>query len=221
VALNDGEGADIIREVFDELDWAQNVDAHSIGVHYRDGVVTLTGVVSNETARAAARDAVFRCRAVHTLDDQLSVSGVAPPDPANTEIAIRVDRALECSGVPLHALHAEVRDHVVTVSGRVEWTYERNAIRRCLEDLAVARFVLDRVELVRRPSQDVTVGLVRAALDKYPDTDGDVVHVGMLESGVTLTGIVQSTEQREGVEQAAWSAPHVTSVINQLVVRPL
>lgn len=218
--LKDLDRADIVAKVFNELDWATDVDAHRIAIHFREGVVTLTGVVANELSRIAARDAAFRVPEVRTIDDQVAV-GASASDPANTEISLRVERALAASGIARGQLRAEVRDHIVTISGRVDWGYERDAACRCVEDLLGVRYVVNRLHLVKRPSPDVTMGLIRAELARNALVDADIIHVSILDSDITLTGLVQSAIESQEAEHAAWSSPHVSSVHNLLTVRPL
>jgi osmotically-inducible protein OsmY len=217
----DIDRADLIGRVFDELDWAQDVDARAIVIHCRDGVVTLTGTIGDDTGRRAARDAAFRVSGVRTLDDQLSLDAGANSDPANTEIALRVERALATSGIPRALLRTDVHDHIVTLTGQVDWGYEREELRRCVEMLLGVRYVINRLTVVRRPSPDVTMGLIREELAHNPLVDADVVHVSILDSEVTLSGIVQSDTERREAEHAAWTSPHVARVHNLLEVRPL
>lgn len=213
-ALNDP-----IAHVFDQLNWTSDVNAHSIVITASGGVVTLSGTVTDARSRAAASEAALRTRDVRTIDNQITVGVAAPPDPLNTAIAREVETALQSSDVPRAHLRAEVSDRIVTLSGSVDWGYEREQASRCLQGVPEMRELVNRVGLVRRPNANVTMGLIRRALPS--NTLADVVHVSVLDSEVTITGIVQSEDERVDAERAAWSSPHVSNVHNQLKVRPL
>ncbi|HXJ89940.1 MAG TPA: BON domain-containing protein, partial [Candidatus Binatia bacterium] len=52
------------RDVMDELQFEPTVDASNIGVIAKDGIVTLTGKVSNYAAKYAASEAAERVTGV-------------------------------------------------------------------------------------------------------------------------------------------------------------
>jgi osmotically-inducible protein OsmY len=81
--------------------------------------------------------------------------------------------------------------------------------------------IVDRLVLVRRPSADVTMGLIHWALASEPRADAVVIHVSILENDITLTGVVQTDEQRRLAERAAWAVPHVVRVYDYLSALPL
>jgi osmotically-inducible protein OsmY len=46
------------------------------------------------------------------------------------------------------------------------------------------------------------------------------VKVSVQGSKVTLTGTVRTWAERDAARQAAWSAPGITEVVNEITVRP-
>lgn len=214
-------GADVLSSAFDELDWAEGVDAHSITITRSGTVVTISGSVADSRARNAATAAILRTRELGTLDNQLTVGPARPVDAKNTRIAQVVESTLLRTRAFRGRLRAEVSDHVVTLSGTVDWEHEREAVCRSLDGVADVHHVVDRIHTERRPSPDITTGLVQRALASGDAPTADVVHVSILDSEVTLTGLVQSAADRSDAEHAAWSSPHVTAVHNNLTIRPL
>jgi osmotically-inducible protein OsmY len=51
--------------------------------------------------------------------------------------------------------------------------------------------------------------------------DANKVNVGVINGEITLTGDVSSWSERDEAENAAWAAPGVTRVQNQLSVHTL
>ncbi len=64
---------DIRQAVLQELTWDPHVEELSIGVAVEDAVVTLMGVVSADSKRHAAEDAVRRVVGVRSVINQLEV----------------------------------------------------------------------------------------------------------------------------------------------------
>ena len=61
------------RDVMDELEFEPSVDASNIGVSAKDGIVTLTGKVSNYAEKYAASEATERVIGVKAVTDELKV----------------------------------------------------------------------------------------------------------------------------------------------------
>jgi osmotically-inducible protein OsmY len=58
------------RDVMDELEFEPSVDASNIGVSAKDGIVTLTGKVSNYAEKYAASEAAERVIGVKAVTDE-------------------------------------------------------------------------------------------------------------------------------------------------------
>lgn len=71
-----------------------------------------------------------------------------------------------------------------------------------------------------RPLPDELKRKIEDALVRSAETDAKRIVVEVHGSRVTLRGVVRSWAAREEAEAAAWSAPGVASVDNQIVVRP-
>lgn len=211
---------DIVASVYKELDWASDVDVHAVEISCVDGVVTLAGTMLSEDGRLAARDAAFIVPAVRTVDNQLSVAEAVAADPANTYIAHLVEDALALSGFARHLLRAEVRDHIVTLSGCVDWESQREDARRCVEDLLGVRHVINRLDVVHLPSTEATKERIREELIENALLDAEAIGVTMTDSEITLTGTVRSGAEKSEAEHAARTSPDVSAVHNFIEVRP-
>lgn len=209
---------DIQRSVQDELDWAPDVDAASIGVAVDDGSVTLSGEVPDLAGRIAAERAAFRVRGVTAVIDHLSVPSTSAWPVDEVEIAKRVDHALQAASDVPDAVKAVVHEHRVTLSGAVQWDYERRAAKRAVQYLRGVLYVDDQITLVDRPSAADAGERIMHAIVRNALIDAGNVQVAVLGNQVTLTGRVRSTAERRQANLAAWSSPHVTEVDDRIVV---
>jgi osmotically-inducible protein OsmY len=61
---------------------------------------------------------------------------------------------------------------------------------------------------------------IEEAFRRSAEIDADHVRVEASNSTITLKGDVRSWAERREAERAAWAAPGVTKVLNQLEIRP-
>ncbi|GAA5198264.1 BON domain-containing protein [Arthrobacter gyeryongensis] len=211
---------DLQQAVLNELDWTPEVDASHIGVAAMSGAVTLTGEVPTYSALLAARKAALRVRGVTALADELTVHYLGGPV-TDTDIAEAALSALRANAVvPEGAVTLEVRNHAITLTGNVDWNYEREAAAHAVEHLRGVRSVQNLITLKGRASAFDTKTRVKNAIARQAALDADRIVVAVDGTEVTLTGRVASWNERRAAGKAAWSSPHVSAVHNQLDVRP-
>jgi len=208
------------QEITDELNWTPTVTADRIGVSLSHGAVTLSGQVETFPEKDAAVRAAMRVRGVTAVADEITVlhSWSIPDD---TMIARDAIDAFERSVVvPSGAVQVRVSDHWVTLSGTVEWNYQRQAAHDAVAGLSGVSGVRNLIEL--KPSVVVSPAEAKAkittALGRNAQMDADRVRVAVSGTEVRLTGSVSSWAERRQAESAAWFAPGVTEVHNHIDV---
>ena len=138
----------------------------------------------------------------------------APPE-GDSDLAARVSGSLQRHLFVPNAVVAEAESGWITLSGHVKWQFQRDAARRVAAAVAGVRGVTDAITVRHdRVAQDV-----KTALLEDEEVDEALVQVDVRGDGtVTLTGAATSRTQREAAAWAAWRAPGVTHVVNQLIV---
>lgn len=205
--------------VEDELEWTPDVDAASIGVAVEEGTVTLSGEVDTYAERLAATRAALRVRGVRAVVDALTVHPRASWPVTETDIAKEVKRALDwASNVPTN-VKAEIHGHDVTLTGEVNWEYQRLAAKRAVQYLRGVATVNNLIVLRPRPSAADTEERIKTAIARNAQLDADSIHVTVAGTKVTLTGTVHSWAEKQQAAHAAWASPHVTQVDNRIMLR--
>ncbi|MCK2037221.1 BON domain-containing protein [Microbacterium sp. SSW1-49] len=209
---------DVQTLVTDELEWTPDVDSAGIGVAVEDGAVTLSGEVDTYAERLAAKRAAFRVRGVRAVVDNLTVHPRAPWPVTETDIAKEVERALERAANVPDTVHASIDHHNVTLTGEVDWDFQRKAAKRSVQYLRGVYTVNSMITLKARPSATDTSERITNALARHAQIDARNIHVKVDGGRVTLTGTVRSWAESHQAEDAAWSSPHVTDVDNRINV---
>lgn len=211
----------IKRDVLEELKWQPDIDETQIGVMVEEGIVTLTGTLDSFAKKLAAEKAVKKVAGVRGLAMDVQVLFGEALKRTDPEIARAVADALKWNAtVPEAQLKFKVEDGHVYLSGELEWGYQKyaaiNVIRHLLgvrevhaEDVAVA----PKIRVV-----DVRHKIVKA-LERLADVDATSVEVDVHGDTVFLKGSVRSVIEKEAAEHAAFRAPGVRRVINELKVR--
>jgi len=182
--------------------------------------VTLTGAVSSYAELCAARRAVERVADVKSVANELTVKIPKPFDRTDTEIAHAVVHSLGYDiQIPKDAVTSHVSNGWVTLEGEVAWRFQRDAAERCLRNLIGLRGVINNIKVTPAPVSTFDVSrTIKEALERRADRTADKITVKANGGVVTLWGSVPSFGDRRAAEGAAWSAPGVTEVHDELAV---
>ena len=211
--------SDIVAEL--NFDPAITTVATDIGVIVKDGVVTLTGHPASHAEKHAIERAAQRVRGVKALAIEMSVKLAPNFERTDADIALAAERALEWNVlVPDEAIRPMVENGWLTLSGRVEWEYQRRAAEVAVRNLLGVKGVTDLVEVKARFSPVDIEKKIKEALHRQADRDSEHIEVIVNGGQVTLRGRVRSWAERKAAQGAAWSAPGVASVVNNLLVEP-
>ena len=209
------------QDVIDELDFEPSVNAANIGVAVADGVVTLSGHVSSYAEKMAAEAATRRVKGVKAIAQEIEVRFPSDKKTGDDQIAKRaLDILAWNSMVPSDAIHVTVHNGWVTLTGQLDWQYQRNAAEEQVRKLTGVAGVINEIKLRAVVSSTDVRRKIEDALRRNAEIESGAVNVRVLDGGmVELTGNVHSWQERRVVENAAWSAAGVRSVRDQLSIR--
>ena len=209
------------KDVIDELRWEPRVNDAEIAVSAKDGVVTLTGSVETFAQKYVAERAVERVAGVRAVADDLKVKVFGLHERSDTEIAHAAINALRWdTEVPDEKLTVKVENGWVTLKGETEWNYQKTAAERDVRYLAGVKGISNLITVKPRASTTEVKANIEAALKRSAELDAKRITVETTAGKVTLKGVVRSWTERADAERAAWAAPGVKDVQDQLVVNP-
>lgn len=200
------------QRIEDEMSWDPSVPPGSIGVAVSDGAATLTGTVHSLSGRLAAVRAAKRVKGVRTIADDIVVQPVGLPARSDHDIAITIEHLLDWNTQVPENVRATVRDGVVALEGEVDWQYQRRAAERAVQHLSSVQHVVNNIMLKKAVSTRDIHHRITSALHRRADIDAHAITVDADGGEVWLKGTVSSWAERERAEAAAWAAPGVTTV---------
>jgi osmotically-inducible protein OsmY len=211
--------SEIQKDITEQLKWEPFLNPAEIGVAVKDGVVTLTGQVDTYSKKIGAELAVKKIAGVKAVAEEIHVG----PSPyylrTDTELAVAVANALKWHAAVMEdKIRIMVEKGVVSLSGEVDWNYQRQAAVDAVKNLAGVTRVNNYIAV--KPgvtSRDVRQKIV-SALQRNAALDADKIEVQLLGNKVVLSGTVRSLAEKDDAEMAAWAAPGVSSVENRLGV---
>ncbi len=209
----------------------------SIKTSSKDGVVTLTGKVAEESHKSLAEDTVASLPGVKSVDNQLVLSTESPVKHSDTWITTKVKTALlfhrnvSASGTTVYT-----KDGVVTLQGvarslaakelTTEYAKDIDNVKQVKNEMTVA--ATTTADATATPKPEPTLGdkiddasitaQVKAALLTHRSTSA--LHTGVSTSGgvVTLTGVAKNDAEKSLVTKLATDIEGVTSVINNMTI---
>ena len=214
------------RDVIEALKWepvlGMSLSATDIGVAVRDGVVTLTGSVNSYPKKLAAERAAKKVAGVKGVAEEIEVSLDGINKRNDTEIAQAAVNALRwCSTVPDDKIKVSVENGWLKLEGEVEWDYQKTEARREGEDLTGVKGVTNLISLKPQAKPAEIKDKIRRAFERSATVDSGNIAIDVNGSIVTLRGPVRSWAEREDAETAAWAAPGVSQVRDELRVAEL
>ena len=211
--------SDLKKDVLTELSWDPLVPEARVGVAVNDGVVTLTGHLDTYAEKVAARRAVERVSGVKAIAVEVDVVPMGIHQRSDTEIATAVEHALGWNtSVPPDRLKVTVEKGWVTLSGELDWNFQRHAVERMVRPLKGVVGITDNIRLKALPISVNLSNRIQDALTRQAVREARRIEISMDGSVVTLHGRVHSWAERSAAEGATWSAPGVSRVNNQLTI---
>jgi osmotically-inducible protein OsmY len=206
--------------IIDELDWEPSIEAAHIGVAVDKGVVTLTGHVASYAEKHAAERAARRVKGAHAIAEEIEVRRPGAKQTADDQIAKRAMDILAWQAfVPKDRINVKVEKGWVTLTGEIDWFYQKDEAEKAIRKLSGIVGILNRVELKPRLEATDVKKRIENALKRNAEIEAKNIQVIVSGGKVTLEGKVDAWTERERIERTVWSAPGVTSVVDHIAVR--
>src|SRR5216683_6122296 len=210
----------ITQDVLDELAWDPAVTLADLSVSTDHGRVRLNGIADTFGTKLKAQDAAYRVGGVTSVDNHIFVDPASLDLRCDADIADHIRSAFELDyQVPDERLSVSVIDGIVTLTGNVNWSYQREAAE---DDAAMILEVTGLVDeiTVNQPQAsavDISSGIARA-FARNAELYDDNIDVTTDGGNVTLSGTVATWSEYDLANAIAWMSPGVTRVTNNVAV---
>ncbi|MCW2677812.1 MAG: transport-associated protein [Modestobacter sp.] len=214
--MNDQE---LVANVIDELFWDPKIDTESIAVSANAGVVTLRGTVGSFRQKREAKKAAERVRGVVSVDNEIDVELMGEQRREDADLRGDVLQALMLDSLVPTSVDAWVEDGVVTLTGTVDWQYQRDGAESVAGNLLGVVAIENDIYLAdTTPSPGDVEKKIKNAFSRNARLDANTLTVATSDGTVTLSGQVRSWDEHDAAVAAAWAAPGVKSLDDLLTI---
>jgi len=210
---------EIQKDVMDELKWEPLLNASEIGVSVKDGVVTLSGKLDSFYKKVRAEKAAKRVQGVRAVAEDIEIKLEDSIKKTDAEIAQAVLDALKWhSAIQEDRLKVTVDNGIVTVEGDVDWKFQKDSVRIMIEKLNGVKGIINNISVKAKVVPKEIKSKINAAFHRSATLDSNKISVITEGNKVILNGNVRSLAEKKDAERAAWFAPGVEEVENNLEV---
>lgn len=206
------------------------LSSDSVEIVAKNGIVTLTGSVEDESHKTLAQETIARVQGVVRIDNQLMTPSEAAAENADIWIARKVKLTLIFHfHVSASATTVEVKDRVVTLTGEATSIAQKELTAEYAGDIEGVKAVVNEMTLAKTPPpakrsaetrmDDASIfAQVYSALLIHRSTSALKTSVEIRDGQVSLTGIVKNPAEKALVTKIVSDIHGVTSVNNQMTI---
>jgi osmotically-inducible protein OsmY len=174
------------ESVLAALKWTPSLDHTQIGVTVKQGVVALRGDVRSFSERMLVERVTLRVYGVKGLANELNVRFAGSLEPSDTDIALAVVNTLKWNSlIPRNSITPAVSKGWVTLTGELDWNYQRLAAAGAVRGLEGVRGVTNDIKI--RPPVNVADAAFSDVAPSAPAPDYGSIsteYAGALRSSV-------------------------------------
>ena len=212
---NDQLQADVKEELF----WEPKVDNNEIAAYVSEGTVTLRGTVGSPRQKIEAERAAKRVHGVKNVVDELEVRPLPGHKREDADLRGAVLQALALDSVVPQTVDAQVEDGKVTLSGTAAWQFERDEAEFVVNNVHGVVRVQSEIDLTGPPPDAGKVrDSIQSAMRRNAAIGADRIQIRTSDGTVTLSGMVNSWAEHDAAVTAAWNAPGVHQVVDEVEV---
>ncbi len=204
----------------------------AINTSSNDGVVTLTGTVSEESHKSLAQETVASLPGVKSVDNQLTISGQQPPENSDGWLSMKVKGALLFNR-NVSAVNTEVyvTDGIATLKGHADSQAQKDLTGEYAKDIDGIKGIDNQMTIVENADKsdqnkdnkidDASItAQVKMAFLTHHSTSAFKTGVETNNGIVTLSGNAINGAGKDMATKVANDINGVTNVINNMTINP-
>jgi len=195
-----------------------------------DGVVALTGTVSEESHKSLAQDTVESLPGVKSVDNRLEVKGEDYAEKSDTWITVKVKTTLLFHRSVSAMIEVDTKNGIVTLKGEAdnqaqkdlttEYAKDVDGVKDVNNEMTVLKTEKKTSETIGEKIDDASVtAQVKMALLFHGSTSAVNTKVETKNSVVTLSGEARNAAEKDLVTKIVEDIKGVKSVNNQMTVK--
>ena len=185
----------------------------------RTAVVTLAGHVDSYAEKWDAERATQRVSGVRALATEIDVALPGSSKRNDADIASSARSALQWTTfLPKDSINIMVEGGWVTLTGEVNWEYQRSSASAAVRYLMGVTGVSDQITVKPKVTAGAVKSDIEAALKRHAQADAQKITVSVSDGDVTLSGKVPTWSERDMARNSAWGTPGVKNVVDNITI---
>jgi osmotically-inducible protein OsmY len=199
-----------------------------IKIQSKDGAVTLTGTVSEESHKSLAQETVAGLPGVKSVDNKLAVKGESPAANSDAWIMMKVKTTLLFHRSVSAGTTVDVKNGIVTLRGDAANQAQKDLTTEYAKDIDGVKDVKNEMVVAKPSKQTQTTGdkiddasitgLAKMTLLYHRSTSGLNTSVTTKNGVVTLTGKAKNAAEKDLATKYVNDVKGVKSVKNQMTI---
>ncbi|PTN36325.1 BON domain-containing protein [Desulfonatronum sp. SC1] len=206
-----------------------------VKIQSKDGVVTLSGTVAEESHKLLAQETAANLPGVKSVNNELEFKGERPAEMSDAWITLKVKSTLLFHRSVSAMTEVSTEDGIVILKGEADNQAQIDLTTAYARDVEGVKEVINEMTVAKTPAkpaekkpEEKTVGdkiddasitaLVKAALLSHRSTSALNTKVETSDGVVTLSGVAKNAAEKELAAKYASDVKGVKNVVNNMTV---
>lgn len=207
------------QEITNALKWERITTNCNIAVIANNGEITLCALVDNAAKKAAAENIAMTIAGVRLVINKIDIKLIDWDEKKDKELTAEIVNAFKWNWKTINdTIQVLVVNGWVTLSGEVEWNYQKDAAKEAVINLIGVKGVSNNIVIKSKKKFKIDETTLKLALQNHLGLDAKNIEIDVSDSDIILKGTVDSRYQKEIAGRIAWKTPGVINVHNELVI---
>ena len=216
----------LYTSVIEKLKFEPRLDSSEITISIEGNadIVTLGGTVKTHAEKTIAEDTVKEIKGVKAVIDEMTVSSLLWRK-------IKTDHEIVTAAIQAFQWHALIPDELlkitvdsgnVTLSGRVNWQYQKNLAWNAINNLLGVKSIKNDIIVKQITPIKLDTMAIKSKISKeferHARIDAESIKIEVKGNKIILKGTVRNFDEINEAEEIAWSVVGVEDVENNLII---